>query len=256
MAVHPTAVIDDGAKIDSSVKIGPFTVIGENVEIGKGCQIGPHAYLKHCRVGDGSSIGSFTAIGGDPQMLPWDEVASLVVIGNECVINEHVSVHRSKHENGATKIGDRCMLMANTHVGHDCRLANDVVFTTYSGTSGHVDIEEFAILGGGCGIHQFARIGAYAMIGGMARITQDVVPFMLAEGSPARIRSTNAIGLKRKGFSIKARRNIKEACKALFHSGNSKQGGMEALRKIDDDKGEIKRVLKFMESSKRGLTGI
>jgi len=256
MNIHPTVIINKSAEIDATAVIEPYCVIGENVKIGKNCRIASHVNLKQCRIGNNTTVGSFSAIGGDPQMLGWEAVPSLVVIGNDCVINEIVTVHRSKDEGSATMIGDRVMLMANTHVGHDSIIGDDVIFTTYSGTSGHVVVEDGAMLGGGCGIHQFVRIGTHAMIGGMARIAQDVVPFMLAEGNPADVRTTNAIGLKRKGFSIQARKNIKKACKALFMEGNSKQSGIEQVKAIPDAEGEIKIILGFIKKSKRGLTGI
>lgn len=256
MSIHPSAVVHAEARIDHSVEVGPFAVIGDNVEIGKNCRIAPFVHLKYCRIGEGSKIGAHTIIGGAPQIHGWKEVPSRVVVGKDCYIHELVTIHRSKEENGETLIGDRCMIMSNTHIAHDCRLENDVIFSTFAGLSGYVEIEEFAIISGQAGIHQFVRIGAYAMVGGLCRVIQDVAPFMLAEGSPAVIRSTNAVGLKRKGFSKETRLNIKRACKILFQSGYSLKTAKEKLAELEDGEGEIKRILVFMNNSRRGFTGI
>ena len=255
MAIHPTAIIDPKAKIDSSAEIGAYAIIGGNVEIAAGCKIAPHASIDHCRLGERTRVGTHTVLGGDPQMLNWKEVPSLVVIGKDVWIHELVTIHRGMYENGVTSIGDRCMIMSNSHIAHDCDFHNDVIYTTLSGVAGHVTIEEFAIISAEVGIHQHVRIGAYAMVGGMSRIVQDVVPFMMVEGSPAKIRTTNAIGLKRKGFSKEARDNIRRAFKVLFQSGLSTSSAVEELKKLDDSNGVIKRIIDFIGNSKRGLTG-
>lgn len=255
MSIHPTAVIDKKAYIDSSVEVGPYAVIGENVEISANCRIGSHTKLDNCRIGEGSRIDSLTAIGGDPQYLDWRPVPSLVVIGMGVWINELITIHRSMYENGETSIGDRCMIMSNSHIAHDCKYANDVVHVTSTAVGGHVTVEEHATISAVVGIHQFVRVGAYSMVGGVSRIVQDVVPFMLVEGSPARTRAVNSIGLKRKGFSVKARGNVKKAHKILFHSGHSKSVAVEELKKIEDSEGEMKRLVEFLTSTKRGIIG-
>ncbi len=255
MAIHSTAVVSSSAEIDATAEIGPFTVIGENVRIGENSRVGSHTVIRQCHIGKGTTIGSHTAIGGNPQILDWKEVPSLVTIGDGCFINEMVSIHRSMHEDGATSVGDRVMIMSNTHIGHDCRLENDVILTTYTGLSGHVTVEEYAMTGGHAGVHQFVRIGAYAMVGGYTRLVQDVAPFMLCEGSPAFIRAPNLIGLKRRGFSLKARSNIKKAFKILFNSGLSMGTARGKLPEIEEENGEITRLAEFIEKSKRGLIG-
>jgi len=255
MGIHSTAVVSPSAEIDPTAEIGPFAVIGENVRIGEDSRVGPHTVISHCRIGKGTAIGSHTAIGGNPQILDWKEVPSLVTVGDGCFINEMVSIHRSMHENGATFIGDRVMIMSNTHMGHDCRLENDVILTTYTGLSGHVTVEECAMTGGHAGVHQFVRIGAHAMVGGYTRLVQDVAPFMLCEGSPAFIRSPNLVGLKRRGFSLQARSNIKQAFKILFNSGLAMSTAREKLLEIEEENGEITRLVEFIGKSKRGLTG-
>ncbi len=256
MSIHPTAIIHKDAKIGPGVQVGPFSIINADVEIGARCIIGSHVWLDHARVGEGTKIGAQTLIGGDPQMLRWSDVPSLVRIGKNNDIRELVTIHRSRNENGETALGDGNFIMSNTHIGHDCLIGNNTIITTYAGLSGSVTVHDFAIIGGQAGVHQFVRIGEMAMVGGMARIVQDVAPFMLAEGSPADMRSTNAVGLKRKGFSDKARANIKEAFKILFKSGLSLKSSRLKLAEMPDDSGEMKKILDFVNSTTRGLTGV
>ena len=256
MKADATAVVHPDAAIDPSVQIGAYTVIREDVEIGPNCVIGPYVELKHARIGGGTRIGSHSIIGGDPQMLGWEPVPSIVRIGENSDIREMVTIHRSKDSGGETVIGDRSMIMTNTHIGHDCIIGNDTIITTYAGLSGHVTIDDFAVIGGHAGVHQFVRVGESAMVGGMSRLVQDVAPYMMVEGSPASVRGTNAIGLKRKGVGPKARSAIKEAYKILFRSGLNLKSAMEKIAAIEGDYPEIKKLLEFAGSTKRGLTGI
>lgn len=254
MSIHPSAVIHKAARIDATAMVGPFAVIGGNVEIGPRCTIGPHVWLDHARIGEGTRIGANSLIGGDPQMLNWKEVPSLVRIGANNDIRELVTIHRGKDENSETVVGNDCMIMTNTHIGHDCAIGDNVIVTTYTGLSGHVTVDNHVIIGGQVGIHQFVRIGEYAMIGGMARIVQDVVPYMVAEGSPAHIRNFNVVGLKRKGFSEAARAEIKQAFKILFiRRGNLKTAKQE-LTALPDESGYVRKIVAFIGASKRGIT--
>ncbi|MBI3580738.1 MAG: acyl-ACP--UDP-N-acetylglucosamine O-acyltransferase [Nitrospinae bacterium] len=256
MNIHPTAIVHKNAELDPTVEVGPYAMINADVRIGPGCKIGPYVWLDHVIMGENTRISGHTLIGGDPQMLLWKDVPSRVVIGKNNDIRELATIHRSKNENGETRIGDGNFILSNTHVGHDCSLGNNVVITTFAGLSGHVMVQDGAVVGGMAGIHQFVRIGEMAMIGGMARIVQDVAPFMLAEGSPATIRSYNVVGLKRKGYNEKARANVKEAFKTLFNSRLSLKTSREKLAEIPDESGEMKKILDFVNSTKRGLTGV
>ena len=254
MSFHPTAIIHKNARVDASAVVGPHAMIGANSEIGPRCVVGPHVWLDHVRIGEGTRIGGHSLIGGDPQMLRWKEVPSLVRIGRDNDIRELVTIHRSKDENGETVVGSDCMIMTNTHISHDCAVGNDVIITTYVGLSGHVTVHDHVFIGGQVGIHQFVRIGEYAMIGGMARIVQDVTPYMLAEGSPAHIRGFNVVGLKRKGFSDAARADIKQPFKTLFGKRGNLQVAKEKLAALPDESGYIRKILAFIDASKRGIT--
>ncbi|MEE8484539.1 MAG: acyl-ACP--UDP-N-acetylglucosamine O-acyltransferase [Nitrospinota bacterium] len=255
VSIHPTAQVDPDAKIDPSAEIGPFALIHSGVEIAENCVIGAYVELNHCRIGGGTRIGSHSIIGGDPQMLGWKEVPSIVRIGRDNDIREMVTIHRSMYENGETLVGDGNMIMTISHIGHDCKIGNEAIITTYAGLSGHVEVRDFAIIGGHVGIHQFVRIGEGAMVGGMSRLVQDVVPFMLIEGHPAFVRSTNAVGMKRRDYKKEARANVKEAFKILFKSGLNLKSAIEKLEGISDASGEMETILEFVKTTKRGLTG-
>ncbi len=253
MSIHPSAVIHKDARIDATATVGPFAVIGANVEIGPRCVIGPQTWLDHARIGEGTRIGAGSIIGGNPQMLIWKEVPSLVRIGQNNDIRELVSIHRSKDENGVTAVGDDCMIMTNTHIGHDCAIGDNVIITTYAGLAGHVTVHNHVIIGGHAGIHQFVRLGEYAMIGGAALILQDVVPYMVAQGNPAHIRTFNMVGLKRKGFSDGARAEIKQAFKILFAKRGNLKIAKEELAALPDESGSVRKILDFINASKRGF---
>jgi len=255
MKLEATAIVHPGASIDPSVEIGAYAVIHEEVEIGANCVIDSYVELKHTKIGSGTRIGSRSIIGGDPQMLGWEVVPSIVRIGADNDIREMVTIHRSKDSGGETLIGDRNMIMSIAHIGHDCIIGNDTIITSYAGFSGHVTIDDFAVIGAFGGVHQFVHIGESTMIGGMSRIVQDVAPYMMVEGNPARVRGTNAIGLKRRGISPKTRSAIKEAYKILFRSGLNLKSAMEKIAAIEGDYPEIKKLLDFVGSTKRGLTG-
>ncbi|MFQ5432736.1 MAG: acyl-ACP--UDP-N-acetylglucosamine O-acyltransferase, partial [Nitrospinota bacterium] len=255
MKVEATAVIHPDAAVDPSAEIGAYAIIHENVEIGPNCVVGSYVELTHARIGGGTRIGSHSIIGGDPQMLDWEPVPSIVRIGEDNDIREMVTIHRSKDSGGETVIGDRNMIMTNTHIGHDCIIGNDTIIITYVGLSGHVTIDDFAMIGGHAGIHQNVRIGESAMVGGMTRLVQDVAPYMMVEGNPASVRGTNAIGLKRRGVGPKARSAIREAYKILFRSGLNLKTAMKKIAANEGDYPEIKKLLDFAGSTKRGLTG-
>ena len=254
MKAAPTAIVHPDAAVDPSVEIGAYSVIHDDVEIGENCVIASYVELKHAKIGSGTRIGSHTIIGGDPQMQGWEVVPSIVRIGADNDIREMVTIHRSKDSGGETLVGDRNMIMAYSHVGHDCKVGNDTIIT-HAGLGGHVTLDDFAVLGAYAGVHQFVHIGESVMIGGMSRIVQDVAPYMMVEGNPASVRGTNAIGLKRRGVSPKTRSAIKEAYKILFRSGLNRKSAMEKIAEIEGDYPELKMLLDFVSSTKRGLTG-
>lgn len=235
MSIHPTAIIEEG------------------VQLGAGCAVQAHAIIrKHSVLGDGVVVHPFAVVGGDPQYLKFDPAtASGVRIGAGTVIREHVTVNRSIHAGKETVVGARCFLMACSHVGHDCELADDVVLANNTMLAGHVIVGGFTFVGGGAGIHQFVRIGEGVMVGGLTRLTKDVAPFlMVAERDE--VPGFNVVGLKRRGFGRESIRELKDCYHAVFAGGNPRK--LAAARLAAGVAGaEARRFLEFFAAGKRGF---
>ena len=200
--IHPTAVVDPKAQIDQGVEIGPYAVIGAEVSIGAGTRIGPHVVLDgRVRMGRGNRIFPGASIGAEPQDLKYNGAPTEVVIGDDNAIRECVTINRATHEGEQTRIGSGNLLMAYSHLGHNCDLGDRIVIANGVAVAGHVVIADRAVIGGVLGIHQFVHIGTMAMVGGMSRIDRDVPPFAIVEGHPGRLRGLNRIGLKRSGMA-------------------------------------------------------
>ncbi len=200
--IHPTAVVDPKAQIDQGVEIGPYAVIGPEVCIGSGTRIGPHVVLDgRVRMGRGNRIYPGASIGAEPQDLKYNGAPTEVVIGDDNAIRECVTINRATHEGEQTRIGSGNLLMAYSHLGHNCDLGDRIVIANGVAVAGHVVIADRAVIGGVLGIHQFVHIGTMAMVGGMSRIDRDVPPFAIVEGHPGRLRGLNRIGLKRSGLA-------------------------------------------------------
>jgi len=200
--IHPTAVVDPKAQIDQGVEIGPYAVIGAEVSIGAGSRIGPHVVLDgRVRMGRGNRIFPGASIGAEPQDLKYNGAPTEVVIGDDNAIRECVTINRATHEGEQTRIGNGNLLMAYSHLGHNCDLGDREVIANGVAVAGHVVIADRAVIGGVLGIHQFVHIGTMAMVGGMSRIDRDVPPFAIVEGHPGRLRGLNRIGLKRSGLA-------------------------------------------------------
>lgn len=199
--VHPTAVVDAKAQIDSGVEIGPYAVIGPEVCIGAGSRIGPHVVLDgRVSLGRGNRIFPGACIGAEPQDLKYSGASTEVVIGDDNAIRECVTINRATHEGEQTRIGSGNLLMAYSHLGHNCHLGDRIVIANGVAVAGHVVIGDRAVIGGVLGIHQFVHIGTMAMVGGMSRIDRDVPPYAIVEGHPGRLRGLNRIGIKRSGL--------------------------------------------------------
>ena len=219
--IHPMAVVHPNAKIGKNVKIGPFVTIDEHVTIGDGTVIKPNVYITgHTTIGKDCVIFAGCSIGEEPQDLKYAGEESYVEIGDRTKIHEYCTIHRGTKDGGlVTKIGDDVLLMAYVHVAHDCIIGNRVIMANDAMLAGHVVVEDRAILGGKVGVHQFVRIGQLAMIGGMSRIVEDVVPFTIVEGSPdAHTRGLNSIGIQRAGIDTEVRKDLKKAYRLLFRS--------------------------------------
>ncbi len=229
--IHPTAIVDKKAELDSSVEVGPYAVIEADVKIGANTTIGANAIISGpIEIGCNNRIFPSAALGSEPQDLKYKGAKSWVKIGDNNIFREFVTVNRATGEDEATIIGNNNLLMAYVHVAHNCVIEDRVVMANYVGLAGHVHIESKAVIGGILGIHQFVRVGTMAMLGGMSRIDRDVPPFMLVEGNPAKVRSLNTIALKRNHVTTEEIALLKKAFRSLYRSGLTLN---EALSQLD-----------------------
>ena len=233
--IHPTAVVDSTARLAAGVKIGPYAVIGAEVEIGEDCRIGPHAVIDdHVRMGTNNKVFPGACIGQEPQDLKYGGAKTEVILGNDNTIRECVTINRATEEGGKTRLGSGNLLMAYTHLGHNCSLGDHIVIANNVAVAGHVEIGDRAVIGGVLGIHQFVQIGTLAMIGGMTRLDRDVPPFSMTEGHPGRIRGLNRIGLRRSGLQAldggAQYRELKEIWDLLYHRGHVLAEGLRLAR--------------------------
>ena len=200
-SVHPTAVVDPRAQLAEGVTIGPYAVIGPEVQIGAGSRIGPHVVIDgRVRMGSGNRIFPGACIGLEPQDLKYSGAPTEVVLGDDNTIRECVTINRATAEGEQTRLGSGNLLMAYSHLGHNCLLGDRIVIANGVAVAGHVVIDDRAVIGGMLGIHQFVHIGTLAMVGGMSRIDRDCPPFMIIEGHPGRVRGLNRVGLRRSGL--------------------------------------------------------
>lgn len=258
MNIHETAVVDPGAEIDPSVIVGPYAIIEKGVRIGAGTEIGPHSVIQGITdIGTGNKIGPFAVIGAPPQDLSYKDEATRVVIGNNNLIREYVSIHRGTvRGRGETTIGDENMLMGYSHVAHDCVLGNHIIIANGGTLGGHVEIEDRASLGGHVGVHQFSKIGTFAYIGGVSGVTKDVPPYMIVAGTrnQMRVSGINHIGLKRNGVSSADIKKLRGAFKIIFLSQDLllKEALDNAMDKYPDCE-LVAHLVNFIRDSKRGI---
>lgn len=253
--VHPWAVVAPEAKLGSDVSVGAFSVIGPGVVVGRGTSIGSHVIIDGiAEIGERCRISSHVVLGAPPQILEDQSETTRLVIGDETVIREYASVHRgSLKGRGTTMLGQRNYIMAYAHVGHDCVLGDDVVVSSQAGLAGHVEVEERAVIGGQAGIHQFVRIGKYAMVGACSAVSQDIPPFMMANGDRARCYGLNTVGLRRNGVSEQTVRRLKQTYRLIFHS---KLNTSQALERVAAEVGscpEVEHLIHFIKTSSRGI---
>lgn len=255
MKIHPTAIISPEGVIGEGVEIGPYTVIGPKVKIGKNTVIGPHVVVQsHTEIGENCRISQFSSIGGPPQDLKYGGEETWLVIGNNNIIKEYVTINRATtKETGVTRIGDNNMIMAYCHVAHDCQLGNNIVMSNAANLAGHVHIEDYAIVSGMTGVVQFSRIGCHSFIAGASGVNKDVPPYVLVSGNFAKPYGLNLIGLKRRGFPDKTIDALKEAYKIVYRSSLLLS---QALDKIERDVEPLPEVVKFVDFIRKSERGI
>lgn len=251
--VHPTAVIDPSAKIDPSTVIGPYVVIGADVQIGKNNHIGPFCVIENTTMGDNNELIASAFIGVKPQDLSYKDEHTRVVMGNGNKIRECVTIHRSTFVDKPTKIGNNCLLMANSHIAHDVQLGNNIIIANSTGIAGHVIIEDRVVISGMVGVHQFARIGTMAMVSGGAMSPLDVPPYCIAQGDRAKTVGINIIGMRRAGIGHKIIAEVRKAYKLMFRSGKRLDEAMNELEQTNPC-AEVKHMIDFCRASQRGIT--
>jgi UDP-N-acetylglucosamine acyltransferase len=257
--IHPTAIIDPDARLGDGVEVGPYAVIGPKVTIGERCSIGSHVQVaSHVRMGTGNRIFSFASIGAPPQDLKFQGEDTWVELGDGNTIREYVTVNRGTvHGGGVTRVGSHTLLMAYCHLAHDCQVGSRVVMANAATLAGHVEVGDGAIIGGLVGVHQFVRIGEYSIVGALSGVPQDVPPYVTAVvARPQKGQSLyglNLIGLKRNKFPEESISALKKAYRILFRSGSPMK---DAVAKVEAEVAplpEVRRLLEFVRSSKRGV---
>ena len=253
--IAATAIVHGSAAVAPDAVVGPYSVIGENVEIGPGVEIGAHVVVErdttvgaNCRIFHGAVLGS------DPQDLKYQGERTFLTIGEETIVRECATLNRGTAARGTTSVGRGCLLMAYAHVAHDCELADGVILANSVNLGGNVRIDAHAIIGGMTPVHQFARIGTHAFVGGGSRVSKDVPPYCKAAGSPIRLFGLNTVGLDRRGFAENVKRELRKAYRLFF---NSKLNVSQALARARADLHpypEIEQFLRFIEESDRGIT--
>jgi UDP-N-acetylglucosamine acyltransferase len=254
--VHPTAVVEEGARLGEGVRIGPYCIVGKDVTLGDEVELISHAIVAgRTTIGAKTRIFPFASIGHQPQDLKYKGEPSTLTIGSSCIIREGVTVNPGTEGGGmATVIGDRCAFLANSHVGHDCRVGSNVVLSNNVMLAGHVTVGDFAGIMGGAAVIQFARVGAHSFLGGMSGLENDLIPYGMAVGNRAHLSGLNIIGLQRRGFSRDDIHSLRRAYRLLFADEGTLVERMEDVEKEFKGDPIVNEIIAFIrEGSKRGI---
>jgi UDP-N-acetylglucosamine acyltransferase len=253
MDIHPTASVSPRARLARGVRVGPYAVVEEETSVGEGCEIGAHAVVKRfTTLGRRNRVYEHACIGGEPQDVKFGGEPSALVIGDDNLIREYVTIHRASGEGAVTRVGDRNFLMVGVHVAHNCEVGDDNIFANGAALAGHIRVEDHAFLSNNVGCHQFVRLGRYAMVGGKSKIVQDVLPFFTTDGNPPRARGLNAVGLRRAGFSAESRRALKRAYRLLFRDALPLEEALAEMEAAGDE--HVLHLARFIRGSRRGFT--
>lgn len=254
MNIHPTAIVDPKAELGNDVSVGPYTIINGGVRIEEGVQIGSNVLIdsgttvgKNCRIHHGAVLGTL------PQDLKFGGEKTFLEIGENTVIREYATINRGTKHRGKVTVGSSCFIMIYAHVAHDCIIGSNVILANSVNLAGHVEIEDYAIVGGVVPVHQFTRIGAHSIIGGGFRVPKDVPPYILAGGYPLRYMGLNVVGLKRRNFPEQTLLTLKKACRILFQSEYNTTQAVQKIRSEIEPLPEVKHLLEFIEKSERGI---
>lgn len=251
--IHPTSIISSKAEIGEDVEIGPYSIIEDNVKIGNGCKIGAYVHIQgYTEIGENTKIFTGAVIGSIPQDLKYKGEITYLKIGKNNVIREFVTINPGTSKGEETKIGDNNLIMAYAHIAHNCVIGNNVIIANGGTLAGHVFVDDYAIIGGLVGIHQFCRIGKHSIIGGCSKVTMDIIPYITADGHPARPYGINLVGLKRRNFSKEKIEILNTAYKIIFRSNLNTSSALEKLEEMAEYE-EIREIIDFIKSSKRGI---
>jgi UDP-N-acetylglucosamine acyltransferase len=257
--IHPTAIVDPQARLHASVTVGPYTVIGPQVKIGAGTTVGPHCVIEgRTTIGSDNRIFQFGSIGAIPQDKKYTGEPCELVIGDRNAIREFVTFNIGSPGGGAvTRIGDDNWIMAYSHIAHDCQVGNNTTLANNTTLGGHVELGDWVTVGGLCGIHQFVKVGAHAMVGFASAVSQDVPPYMLVDGNPMTVRGVNVTGLKRRGFGAERIAAVRQMHKLLYREGRTLQDAQSAIAalapQVPDAQADAALMLGFLAKAERGI---
>ncbi len=253
--IHSTAVVEPGAQLGSDVEVGAYAFIGSGVTLGTGSRLHHHASVEGNTVlGEGCEVYPYACIGGRTQDLKFKGGNPGVRIGDRNVFREYVTVHAATNDGNFTRIGHRNSFLASTHIAHDCVLGSDIIMSNGAVLAGHVIVEDCVVIGGYGGVHQFCRLGAYAMLSATAKLVHDLPPFFIADGAPAIVRAYNKVGLERHGYTPEQIERVRRMYRILYRDGLNRTQALEKLRTHEHaGSDEFQRMLAFAQSSQRGL---
>ncbi|MEI6740664.1 MAG: acyl-ACP--UDP-N-acetylglucosamine O-acyltransferase [Gemmatimonadaceae bacterium] len=252
--IHPSALVDSSAVLGTDVEVGPWAIIGPNCHVGDGSVISARATLeRNVRLGRRVRVGMGAILGGDPQDLKYRGEETWVEIGDDSAVREYATVNRGTAHSISTRVGKNCFLMSYVHLAHDCQVGDHVIISNGTQLAGHVIVEDRATISGLCAVHQFARVGRHAFIGGCSRVAQDVPPFVRAVGNPIKLFGLNSVGLQRNGFAPEVLAELKRAYRLCFRSEHTVSQGIERARAEVIGVPEVTHFLSFIEASQRGV---
>lgn len=250
--IHPTAIVEDGAKLGDGVTVGPFCIVGSNVTLGSGVEIVSHAVVTgRTTIGDGVTIFPFASIGHRPQDLKYAGEPSGLEIGARTIIREHVTINPGTQGGGmVTRVGNDCLVMIGVHIGHDCIIGNNVILSNNVTFAGHCHVDDYVVMSGYSGATQFVHIGAHAFVGGLSKVEKDLIPYGTAVGNPAELMGLNLVGLKRRGFDREAIHNLRTAYRMIFASEGTLRERVDDAAAIFANEELVQDVVKFIIAAK------
>ena len=252
--IHPTALVSPDARIGAGVTIGAFAIVGEHCTIGDGSVVAARATLeRNVTLGQQVKVGSGSILGGDPQDLKFKGEPTVVEIGDNTTIREYATINRGTAHSFKTTVGRNCLIMSYVHLAHDCHVGDGVILSNGVQLAGHVTVEDKVTMSGLSAVHQFARIGRYAFVGGMSRVSKDVPPFIKAVGNPIKLYGLNSVGLQRNGFSEDVMRELKRAYRLFFRSELNISQALEKARTELQQYPEVEALIRFVDESGRGV---